>query len=68
MSYSFVPKSVYKPLKQEFNQLLDKMQAELRNNKVTMEVRLVGSDKYNCITMDDSTGLTSFIICCIINI
>lgn len=55
MSYSYVPKSVYKPLKIEFEQLLHNMQAELRNNKVTMDIRLVGSGKYNCVTMDDST-------------
>ena len=55
MSYSYVPKSVYKPLKIEFEKLLHNMQAELRNNKVTMDIRLVGSGKYNCVTMDDST-------------
>ncbi len=55
MSYSYVPKSVYKPLKIEFEQLLHNMQAELRNNKVTMDILLVGSGKYNCVTMDDST-------------
>lgn len=34
--------------------MLHKMQADLRRSKVTMDIRLVGSGKYNCVTMDSN--------------
>lgn len=55
MRYSFVPKSKYKPYKLLWDEILKKMQKELRKNKkITMEIFLTGSGKGKYLTKDEN--------------
>ena len=55
MRYSFVDKSKYKPYKLLWDEILKKLQKELRTNKkITMEIFLTGSGKGKYLTQDEN--------------